>query len=556
VSVALCDASGCSESDPQWITVFDVAGAHLLDPDEAAAMRMDAIAADLEQRLQAWEAVYGPRETWSAETEYRASTSWTLAKTVGKGLFSGALGKVGGEGMGQLMRLMGYNENPDDGTGQQLEELQSAMNEINQSVNALHDKVDGNARKIDALVNQIDDATGKALWNTFRTNDQSLRRDIYPPIEDLFALINLWTEDNPPTQTQVERYVADVSQAVISVRNGTTGSQGTMAMLMEALDYTQRVNDLEDFWDFVDEYRGEVRAVLAQAIVGLEYMLQFDDSSYTEFQQQASRSRADDTVEAMWSMGLQIPQDEQYRYVGTTGAGWVMASGSRPELSGEHWISNTDQDYIEPKLQALIANYRADLTDKELELWLIDRGIEADYTEFGRNLKVLYADSATYNAYDHSYSFNEGVIFASTYEVRSRRYHRSDFYRLAELYGEPIKFMETPLNIGGRQASFDADAIQGMAFGIELKLEAPEGGSVLSVEGDNPTDAPDARLLDTATGELIAHQGTAMVETYRVSPGDAITIQVGERAESLFGPVGEMTFIVPEDRDVIEVSFR
>jgi hypothetical protein len=116
--------------------------------------------------------------------------------------------------------------------------------------------------------------------------------------------------------------------------------------------------------------------------------------------------------------------------------------------------------------------------------------------------------------------------------------------------------METPLNVGGRQASFDADAIQGMAFGVELKLEAPEGSSVLSVEGTNSTDAPDARLLDAETGDLIAHQGTGMVETYRVSPGDAVTIQVGERADTLFGPVGEMTFIVPEDREVIEVSFR
>jgi hypothetical protein len=69
VSVSLCDASGCNESDPQWVTVFDDAGAHLLDPQDAAAMRMDAIAADLEQRLQAWEAIYGPRESWNLEAE-------------------------------------------------------------------------------------------------------------------------------------------------------------------------------------------------------------------------------------------------------------------------------------------------------------------------------------------------------------------------------------------------------------------------------------------------------------------------------------------------------
>jgi hypothetical protein len=341
-----------------------------------------------------------------------------VAKAVGKGLFSGAMGKVGGEGMGQIMRLMGYNANPDDGTGQQLEQMQSAINEIGQSVNALHGKVDGIAKQIDVLVNQIDDATGKALWNTFRTNDQDLRRDVYPKFEDLFALITHWTKDNPPTHTQLERYVADVTQAIISVRNGVTGSQGTMAMLMEALDYTQRVNDLEAFWNFVDEYRGEVRAVLAQGIVALEYMRQFDDSSYTEFQQQASRTRADAAVEAMWSMGLQIPQDEEYAHVSTTGAGWIMANGSRPELSSETWITELDQDYIEPKLQALAADYREDLTGQMLGYWLVDRGIEDDSTGTGPFLKVMYADSATYIPRGDIYSYSIGIIAGNDYVAK------------------------------------------------------------------------------------------------------------------------------------------
>jgi hypothetical protein len=537
LSVALCNADGCSESDPATISVIDPAGTYLLDADAAVNMELAAISTALEESLTYYESIYGPRETWAPEVQVKSARfAWSvIAKTVGKGVFNGMLGKVGGEGMGRVMALMGYD--PQAAMEQRLEDMQSALGDLSQSMDALHDKIDGIASQLDDIVDQIDDATGQAMWDTFRSNDSTLRLTVLPQIEDLFSLINFWSEDNPPTPSLLERYVTDVAQAIRGIRTAVVGNQGTLTMLLEAHGYTGKVSDLEDYWAFVEAYREEWRAVLAQALVALEYMRAFDDSGYTAYQLQSSRQVADAAVEAMWATGLAIPQDPKFGYVHVRGQDWIVtreatAMVRRPELSTEAWAIVDTRLELEPRVQALVNNYRPDLNSgRSLESWLYDRWMSPQFP---------FLDSAS-----HERAFING----NSYYVGKGGAPSSP----------QAKFLTVQTNVGGRAASFEPDAIQGMAFGFELDLDATESGKTLVASAENAFDAPDVRLLDAETGETLDYQVAGSTRTYTLDPGSAVTIQLGERAvaessDELFGPVAEMTVILPGDRDRLQLS--
>jgi hypothetical protein len=529
LSVALCNADGCSESEPQMINVMDPAGTYLLDAEDAVSEELHSIAEALEESLAYYESIYGPRETWGANVQPQsARLAWAMmAKAVGNGVFNGLIGKGVDEGMDKVMALMGF--------GSEAREL-DALNELGRSMDAMHDKMDAITRQLDELVNQIDDATGQAMWDTFRSNDNTLRLMVLPQIEDLFNLINFWSGDNPPTPSLLERYVTDVAQAIRGIRTAVVGHQGTLAMLMEAHRYTEKVSDLDDYWAFIDEYREEWRAVLAQALLSLEYMRQFDQSSYTAFQLASSRVVADAAVEAMWSAGLAIPQHPQWGYLHLRDGNWIMAStrndsgwfSQRPELPGEEWTTLRTRAELEPRIQAMVADYRPDLNGgQSLQSWLSERSIGRVYP---------FLDSPDV----------QGNVQGNAYVVSPR----------SEQARYQMKSMSVQTNVGGRAARFDPDAIQGMAFGFDLDVGPSVGNSPYHwVRASNPFDAPDARILDARTGEVIGqqHTGGIVAWVWDVEPGSAVTIQLGERVvhqeneTELFGPVAEMTLIVPDE---------
>jgi hypothetical protein len=206
----------------------------------------------------------------------------------------------------------------------------------------------------------------------------------------------------------------------------------------------------------------------------------------------------------------------------------------------------------------MVDKYREDLTGTWLDLWLQDLGIKSDF--LGDNLKVLYKDSATIDQGAGTVSYDVGIIVANEYVSHRYSSPLSQWSQIQADFGEPVKFMETSVNLGGRAARFEPEAIQGMAFGVDVELDSNEGSSEIHAEVANPTGAPDARVIDIESGEVMGYQETGTVpERYDVEPGTAVTIQVGERAgddngePTLFSPVGEISFIVPDDRSQIRV---
>ncbi len=537
LSTVLCNADGCNESEPQAITIIDPDGHYLLERDQAINEELLAIAEGLEDSLEYYETIFGPRETWpSALHSTDRAMGWTqIARVVGQGLFSGAIGKVGEEGMGKILDLLGYGQEAT------LQNMQSALRDLDASMVLIHDKMDDIALQLDRLVDQIDDATAKAMWDTFRSNDNTLRLLVLPQIEDLFNLIGFWTEENPPTESLVERYVTDVTQAVRGIRTAVVGGHGTLAMLMEAHLYTETVSDLEDYWLYVDQYRDQWRAVLAQALLSLEYMRAFDESGYAAYQLESAREIADAVVEAMWSAGLKIAQHPVISYVHLKGDDQIMSRSAtyfqRPNLPDEDWTVLRTRAELEPRALALVEGYRPDLNGGQtLEDWLGQRYIPTLYPfmDQGRDAGRIEGNS----------------------------------YRLTSVPGNTYtvaKAMPVQTNVGGRAASFDPDAVHGMAFGFDLDIVPRAGSTDFRIMVPNPNQAPYARVLNTETGEVLGTQPRrpGSFDTFHiwyVEPGSTITIQLGEHAvqqpQDLFGPVTERTLVVPDHSSRIALAVR
>jgi hypothetical protein len=548
VSVALCDDEGCAESVPIDITVFGEAGMALLDSAAAQRARVSAIAADLEARVAYWEGQYGPSEYWRAEARYQASAVGfkLFAKTVGKALFKGAVGHVGGEGMSQFMQVLGYDENA------QQTQIQNALSDVADSVNALHDKVEAMRDQLTEIANQIDDATGKAMWDSFRTNDNSLRREVLPPIIDLFNLTGLWSDSNPPSQTQVERYVADVRQAMIAVDQVLVGDQGALTLLLEALDYPDKVSDMEAYWAFVNDYRDEWQAVLAQGLLGLEYIRDFDTADgYAAHQLTQARKLADRTVEAMWAAGLPLPNPTPQTdglaatpYLHLLGSDWVVARPFRPEFPGEEWYVLETQAELEPRIQALVDSYRSDLNGgQSLAMWLVERGLPYEFP-------IL--DTVKQRP-DGGFMYTSIKISGNQLKYASVSSPSTQPPRFVP------KFLDVERNLGGRPARFDVDAIRGHAFGFDFNIPLRDDGMMILYPA-NPFGAPWLRVVDTETGALIDELPQNSLKKISVTAESTITLQWGaygdygewsdsaDQIADVFQVDGEMHFVIPSTR--------
>ena len=218
--------------------------------------------------------------------------------------------------------------------------------------------------------------------------------------------------------------------------------------------------------------RDDYRAVLAQGLAALSLMERWDTTGTIAADLATFTPQAKKTVAEMYGYGVALGANRLHSQNSTEILLPLGAAPATGEL-GSHTIGNRDQ--VEPLLQSLAANYRAE----------DHGGLTLEATMRARGLPTSINFSDTYTAEVRNVRWTSlnlvGRIRGNNYEVFERHFGTSysqldprgaqntftqaSMQRLRDGHGALCAHVA--LNVGGRAADFTPNVLEQAAFGLD-----------------------------------------------------------------------------------------
>jgi hypothetical protein len=294
-----------------------------------------------------------------------------LASKFGLSVLQIMVDEVGGRVFDETMRALGFE--PDEHT-----EVMRALVEVQESLDLIQAQNQQILEAIEAVHNEVLKANFKKANARVVTASDN--------ISDIMGVIRIWMEDGiAPDQATVTLTVTALREHTTNLR-GAAGDpdSGAVPLLLQA--YDRNVSDTEQLWEAVAEYRDQVRASLAQGVVGLELLIENWDHPSGEYDAsyQTARTTAVNTVDAMYAFGVQTsgPAGQSFLQLENNVAiSALVEAGDIPDADRWLWKSGvTTEAIMEPLLSSMVNSYRpANHEGQTLEESLKTRNLPTTY---------------------------------------------------------------------------------------------------------------------------------------------------------------------------------
>ncbi|MEM9514710.1 MAG: hypothetical protein AAGA42_07600 [Actinomycetota bacterium] len=286
-----------------------------------------------------------------------------------------------------------------------------------------------------------------------------------------------------------ESHVAEVQDTITTAIdklgfNTANSTTGTIPLMMRVAE-TAKVSDLVDYWAAIDSLRDGYRASLAQGVMALHQLADWDPTRAVAADAQTFKLRAHDHVKTMYEHGVGIEQNpaRSAQLVYPHGSTHVYAPGDYPGSGSELWrdVSYAQGD-LEPVLQHLAQEYfPASHDGVTLETYLAERGYPTRYY-YSDTFEVTSWENGAYWTYQAWAT--QGRIVGNSYETIRQPIGVPHAYN----EGADAAWAEVAALTPHGTALRVRDIEVGMP--VDTDVQMPANSSYVHVRGDDAVYAP------------------------------------------------------------------
>ncbi|MEO1058152.1 MAG: hypothetical protein AAFY28_14675 [Actinomycetota bacterium] len=518
-----------------------------------------------------------------ADAGFQAAPSFweSIVTSIGSKLGEKVFGKVVEFGLDALLDELGLG----DGTSQALKNIESAISGVQKSV-------DENTELLKSVL-------VKSSWDKFELAESD--------VQAAAGLVSKTTKSiagfedkmaagliESPSASDIDDMWDWTTGAITTLEGKIAGGAGTMAFLQEAVTS----QNPEQGWKILEQYRGHYRNVMAQALVNLAWLVEYDDltdKTLVVFHDVAVDS-AEDTVAAMYEgvgaiyqnpVAFNQQRDRPFgnapqRSAGTTvhltnnRPGTMYASGNRPVAVGETTSPVRTGDAARTMYNRLRAEFEAGKKN--------GRNFEEHLEWLGIPTTVVHANTIqvkdpfitgpkSWPHYEGNVSWNQTRVSGDTIKDESKKKsftgssrsdmeaeleaYRASKYEAAQFHS-PYK-VTVESNAAGLAVSSDPHAVEIARAGFQVEVgESTKANDAGALTVENVGDYDMLYFLDAKTGYWLgsADIGGGSVDNVRLdapTPGDengpgGVQIVIGNDV-----PDADMT-IVPVASTVVDTD--
>ncbi len=546
IAVELCNAEGCTESEPSLIDVWDAAADSAADPMASAEVRADVLSfEEAEHRFAEIDAILAPYATVDDLIQASVNDSWGswLAGLVGQSVLKYGIGM----GLDGLVNALGLgNRGPD--LGQQLSNFQQSLDQMRSD--------------LEGLAQQIDANHAEGLFHTTNTNVLTAMSKIRTVSRTIAGM-----EEHGISLTDGElgNLAYANSEAADLLQTFAEGRGGAVALMLDYYQLKYPVSSGIEVRELVDDYVDGVRAAFGAAVLNQAWLREArpDNQIYDDVEDVANSAL--DAILA--SVGAPYPQlsGGPSGFIHRAGTGWALIDAARPELEGEakrKTVQNRGEIWnlfgsiavdVDVPGALSVADYmdqngvkrnfrdpqsvRIDHRDSffECELW-----VRHDELYIAGNAR----HSKTHTTYNRKYACSFGA-------AKPWREAREEESRLKQTFGanEKAYTVDVQMNDWGLPALMDERSIESHRYGMSIDaIDRGQGNAVTVTYDKNGYDWLQVRNPQTGTVHYTGPNTDQTLKVGQAIAGGALELVQGHRVENR---EGEGSILVKERAVVI-----
>ena len=367
-TIALCNAEGCSETNPFIISVTDG-----FDVEVTAGDAPVSIVTAPSQVFGASPAA-APAMMLGGVNPAGAFLGQPLATELAKAALGGLLSGATNASFQKVMSALGLGALA---TADQVAQLQSSVNDMSDA--------------IVKITQDLEDLGDKSEWHSFVEMHKTANvfvSQIHGAFEDLSK--DVAQGKYPADYVLAAKYsVLDDGMTALTGATATAGNglldmrDGAIYQLMEAVP--QRVSSVESYWPIIEQYREYYRTALALGYLALDLFADnFDDSGAVRVAAERIFGTAQTATLNMYAYGLapEVPTSgtETLDFVQIRGQLHAVADEEYAVLDESAVLTKSDESYIVGWLANAAAQYQPEHHDGlTLEEFLIESNVPTAY---------------------------------------------------------------------------------------------------------------------------------------------------------------------------------